>query len=314
MTAVQPPGRFGALEVDGERVLGFREKPHGDGGWINGGFFVLSPDVGDYLEGDDTIWEHEPLADLARDGQLVALSAHGLLAADGHAAGQASAGGALELRSSPLEGVGVEPDFWRGRRVLVTGHTGFKGSWLALWLASLGADVVGLSNGRADRRRRCSRSRGSATACVRSKGDVRDLQARARAPCAESRPEVVFHMAAQSLVRRSFDDPVETYATNVMGTVHVLDAARRADGVRVVVIVTSDKCYENREWVWGYREDEPMGGHDPYSSSKGVRRARHRRLSRSSYANGDGTPAIASARAGNVIGGGDWARTAWFPT
>jgi CDP-glucose 4,6-dehydratase len=129
---------------------------------------------------------------------------------------------------------------------------------------------------------------------------------------ADSRAEVVIHMAAQSLVRRSFGSPVETYATNVMGTVHVLDAARRTDGVRVVLNVTSDKCYENREWIWGYREDEAMGGHDPYSSSKGCAELVTSAYSRS-FAQAEGTPAIASARAGNVIGGGDWAEDRLIP-
>lgn len=209
-----------------------------------------------------------------------------------------------------MEGVGVEPDFWRGRRVLLTGHTGFKGSWLALWLESLGADVVGLSIGVPTTPSLFEVARvGDGLRSL--EGDVRDLQAVEDA-LAESRAEVVIHMAAQSLVRRSFERPVETYATNVMGTVHVLDAARRADGVRVVVIVTSDKCYENREWLWGYREHEPMGGHDPYSNSKGCAELVTSAF-RSSYAKGEGTPAIASGRAGNVIGGGDWAADRLIP-
>jgi CDP-glucose 4,6-dehydratase len=209
-----------------------------------------------------------------------------------------------------LEGLGVEPDFWRGRRVLLTGHTGFKGSWLALWLESLGADVVGLANGVPTTPSLFEDAR--VRDGLRSlEGDVRDLQAVEDA-LAESRAEVVIHMAAQSLVRRSFERPVETYATNVMGAVHMLDAARRADGVRVVVIVTSDKCYENREWVWGYREHEAMGGHDPYSNSKGCAELVTSAF-RASYADGEGTPAIASGRAGNVIGGGDWAADRLIP-
>jgi CDP-glucose 4,6-dehydratase len=163
--------------------------------------------------------------------------------------------------------VGLDSDFWRGRRVLLTGHTGFKGSWLALLLESLGAETVGLSNGVPTTPSLFELARVHEGLHF-TEGDIRDLQAVERA-LARSRAEIVIHMAAQPLVRRSFERPVETYATNVMGTVHVLDAARRADGVRVVVNVTSDKCYENREWVWGYREHEPMGGYDPYSSSKG---------------------------------------------
>jgi CDP-glucose 4,6-dehydratase len=209
-----------------------------------------------------------------------------------------------------LEDVGVDHGFWDGRRVLLTGHTGFKGSWLALWLGSLGADVVGLSNGVPTEPSLFEVARvGEGLRSL--EGDVRDLRA-VEAALAESHAEVVIHMAAQSLVTRSFEQPVETYATNVMGTVHTLDAARRAEGVRVVVVVTSDKCYENREWEWGYRESEPMGGHDPYSNSKGCAElvtSAYRR----SFTGSDGTPAIASARAGNVIGGGDWATGRLIP-
>jgi CDP-glucose 4,6-dehydratase len=205
--------------------------------------------------------------------------------------------------------VGVDPDFWRGRRVLLTGHTGFKGSWLALWLEALGAEVSGFANGVPTTPSLFESARvGEA---LRSfEGDVRDLAALERA-LGESRPEIVIHMAAQSLVRRSFDDPVGTYATNVMGTVNVLEAARRAEGVRVVVNVTSDKCYENREWVWAYREDEAMGGYDPYSSSKGCAELVTSAY-RSAFDSGD-APAIASGRAGNVIGGGDWASDRLIP-
>jgi CDP-glucose 4,6-dehydratase len=206
--------------------------------------------------------------------------------------------------------MGVEPEFWRGRRVLLTGHTGFKGSWLALWLESLGAEVVGLSDGVPTNPSLFELARvGDGLRSM--EGDIRDLGMVERA-LADSRPEVLIHMAAQSLVGRSFESPVETYATNVMGTVHVLDAARRADGLRVVLNVTSDKCYENREWIWGYREHEPMGGHDPYSNSKGCAElvtSAYRR----SFAGAEGTPAIASARAGNVIGGGDWAEDRLIP-
>jgi CDP-glucose 4,6-dehydratase len=206
--------------------------------------------------------------------------------------------------------VGVDPDFWRGRRVLLTGHTGFKGSWLALWLEQLGAEVYGFADRVPTTPSLFERARiGDGLRSL--EGDVRDRAAVDRA-IAESAPELVIHMAAQSLVARSFENPSDTYATNVMGTVHVLDAARRAEGVRVVVNVTSDKCYENREWVWAYREDEPMGGYDPYSSSKGCAELVTAAF-RSSFGAGDDAPAIASARAGNVIGGGDWARDRLIP-
>lgn len=189
--------------------------------------------------------------------------------------------------------------------MLVTGHTGFKGTWLAAWLDALGARVSGFSLPPAA-------PPGDAGGHVAARwGDIRDYAA-VRAVFAEVRPEIVFHLAAQALVRRSYREPVATYATNVMGTVHVLEAARQTPSVRVVVNVTSDKCYENREWVWGYREAEPMGGHDPYSSSKGCAElvtAAYRR----SFGPPQGNLALASARAGNVIGGGDWAEDRVLP-
>jgi CDP-glucose 4,6-dehydratase len=198
----------------------------------------------------------------------------------------------------------VEPTFWQNRRVMLTGHTGFKGAWLALWLQSLGAVVVGFSD--------CVPTDPSlydlahvGDSMESIIGDIRDPEA-VEAALLAARPEVVIHMAAQSLVRRSFVEPRETYATNVMGTVNLLDAVRRTPSVRVVVNVTSDKCYDNKEWEWGYREDEPMGGHDPYSNSKGCAELVTDAFRRSFFSDPDG-PRIASARAGNVIGGGDWA-------
>jgi CDP-glucose 4,6-dehydratase len=189
--------------------------------------------------------------------------------------------------------------FWAGRRVLVTGHTGFKGSWLTLWLASLGARVTGLANGVPTEPSLHDLARvGEDAETVDA--DVRDLEAVEKA-LATAKPEVVIHMAAQSLVRRSYEDPLATYATNVMGTAHVLDASRRSDEVRAVLVVTSDKCYENRESGRPYRESEPLGGHDPYSSSKAGAE-----LVTAAYRASFAGPAIASARAGNVIGGGDW--------
>lgn len=203
---------------------------------------------------------------------------------------------------------GFSPDFWHGRRVLLTGHTGFKGSWLALWLTSMGAHVTGLSLA-ADNTSLFRQARIDELV-THIEGDIRDLPTVDDA-LARADPEVVFHLAAQPLVRLSYATPVETYATNVQGTVHVLDACRRArdlgaHGLKSIVCITSDKAYENREWVWPYRESDPMGGHDPYSSSKGAAElviAAYRR----SYFHGEGQPLLASVRAGNVIGGGDWA-------
>ena len=203
-------------------------------------------------------------------------------------------------------------DFWRDRRVLVTGHTGFKGAWLSLWLRRLGANVTGFALPPAT-----SPSLFTLAAIDRridsQLGDVRDLAA-VDAVMARSRAEVVFHLAAQALVRRSYVDPVGTYAANVMGTAHVLDAARRASGVRAIVVVTSDKCYENREWCWPYREDEAMGGHDPYSSSKGCAELLTAAWRRSFFPPDGAQPVgLGSARAGNVIGGGDWAEDRLVP-
>jgi CDP-glucose 4,6-dehydratase len=204
--------------------------------------------------------------------------------------------------------------FWQGKRVFMTGHTGFKGSWLSLWLQRLGADVCGFSLP-APTTPSLFEVAHVAQGMTSLDGDIRDLGALQTA-MTEYQPDIVIHMAAQPLVRYSYDHPVETYATNVMGTVNVLEAIRHTPSVRVGVMITTDKCYENREWVWGYREDEPMGGHDPYSSSKGCAE-----LVISAYRNSYFPPktyshhqvAIASARAGNVIGGGDWALDRLIP-
>jgi CDP-glucose 4,6-dehydratase len=203
-----------------------------------------------------------------------------------------------------------DPGFWSGRRVLVTGHTGFKGAWLCLWLAELGARVAGYAHAPKDGPSLYALARvGDDVEHVT--GDVRDTEAVATA-LARVAPEVVIHMAAQAFVRRSFQEPVATYATNVMGTVNVLDAVRHSDAVRAVVVVSSDKCYENREWVWGYRESDPMGGHDPYSSSKGATELVTAAY-RASFFDADDAPAIASARAGNVFGGGDFSEDRLLP-
>jgi CDP-glucose 4,6-dehydratase len=204
----------------------------------------------------------------------------------------------------------VDRDFWRGRRVLLTGHTGFKGSWLALWLQALGALVTGFSAGVPTDPSLFELARvGEGMQSI--DGDVRDFRALAGA-LAAAQPEIVIHMAAQSLVRPSFAAPRLTYEVNVMGTVNLLDAVRRDGTVRVVVNVTSDKCYENREWEWAYREHEPMGGHDPYSSSKGCSELVTDAFRRSFFS-GEGATRLASARAGNVIGGGDWAADRLVP-
>jgi CDP-glucose 4,6-dehydratase len=203
----------------------------------------------------------------------------------------------------------VRPDFWKDKRVLVTGHTGFKGSWLSLWLQSLGAELHGLALPPPTEPALFEEAR-VADEMHSMIGDIRDFPTVLSA-MAQCKPDIVIHMAAQPLVRHSYEAPVETYATNVMGTLHVLEASRQIDSVKAIVNVTTDKCYENKEWVWGYREDDPMGGYDPYSSSKGCSElvtSAYRR----SFFNPNGV-ALASARSGNVIGGGDWATDRLVP-
>lgn len=197
--------------------------------------------------------------------------------------------------------------FWQGKRVLVTGHTGFKGTWLSLWLRALGAEVVGLSLPATEPS--LFRTAGIDGLVKSHYGDIRELRAVSDIFDKE-RPEIVLHLAAQSLVRASYRDPIETFATNIMGTAHVLAGARAAGSVRAVVVVTTDKCYENRDWLWAYRETDRLGGRDPYSASKACAELVTSAW-RSSFQSDD--MAIASARAGNVIGGGDWAEDRLIP-
>jgi len=204
--------------------------------------------------------------------------------------------------------------FWKGRRVFMTGHTGFKGGWLSLWLNSLGADVTGYALDPPTQPNLFMQAKvGDSIRSIR--GDIRDFE-RLKTALTACKPEVVLHMAAQSVVRRGYEDPIENYSSNVMGTVHLLEAVRQLRQPCVVVNVTSDKCYENREWLWGYRENEPMGGRDPYSNSKGCAE-----LVTASYRESFFPPeliekhgvALASARAGNAIGGGDWTSDQLIP-
>jgi CDP-glucose 4,6-dehydratase len=197
---------------------------------------------------------------------------------------------------------------YKNRKVLITGHTGFKGSWLAFWLSQMGADVLGYSLEPDTNPNHFSMLDLPIESVI---GDIRDIKHLTRV-FDRFQPEIIFHLAAQSLVRRSYDDPVETFKTNIMGTVNIFEACRRTSSVRAVINITSDKCYENREWVWGYRENDPMGGYDPYSASKGCAE-----LVTAAYRNSFFNLAeydrkhytlLASARAGNVIGGGDWAK------
>jgi len=201
----------------------------------------------------------------------------------------------------------MTPGFWKGTRVLVTGHTGFKGSWLCLWLQMLGARVSGYA---LDPPTKPSlfEIAGVADGMESHHGDVRDLALLRRVVSLAS-PAIIIHMAAQAVVRKSYSEPVETFSTNVMGTVNILEASRECSSVRVVLAVTSDKCYENKGWTRGYREDDHMGGHDPYSASKGAAELVVSAYRRSFFTSAGGKKrqvCIASARAGNVIGGGDW--------
>jgi CDP-glucose 4,6-dehydratase len=208
----------------------------------------------------------------------------------------------------------VKPSFWHEKVVLLTGHTGFKGSWLSLWLQSMGARVIGYAL-TPPTNPSLFVAASVAEGMTSIESDIRDFAALSTV-FAKYQPEIVIHMAAQALVRYSYANPIETYSTNVMGTVHLLEAARLTNSVRAIVNVTSDKCYENHEWVWGYRENEPMGGYDPYSNSKGCAELVTAAY-RSSYFNPSKFPehsvALASARAGNVIGGGDWAKDRLIP-
>ena len=204
----------------------------------------------------------------------------------------------------------VNPSFWNGKKVYLTGHTGFKGSWLSLWLQSMGVIVKGYSldvNTKPALFLEAKVAKGMESEI----GDIRNLERLTESMVSFS-PDILIHMAAQPLVRLSYQEPVDTYTTNVIGTVNVLEAARKCSNLKAIISVTTDKCYENKEWEWGYRENEPIGGHDPYSSSKGCAELVTSAYRRSFFSSDD-TASIASARAGNVIGGGDWSEDRLIP-
>ena len=205
----------------------------------------------------------------------------------------------------------INAEMWRVRRVLVTGHTGFKGGWLSLWLSSLGAEVAGYALDPPTQPNLFEAAH-VGSALHDHRGDIRDV-AGVRSIVEAFDPEVVFHLAAQPILRYGYREPVETYATNVVGTAAVLDACRRAPSVRAIVSVTTDKCYENRDWVWGYREIDRLGGFDPYSSSKACAELVTDAFRRSFFETAPTRTGVATARAGNVIGGGDWAEDRLVP-
>lgn len=211
----------------------------------------------------------------------------------------------MEGRESAVEGLAVTPAFWQGRRVFITGHTGFKGAWLALWLYKLGASIVGYALP-APTKPSLFELAGIAETIYSVEGDIRDFE-RLKVTIRDAAPEIVLHLAAQSLVRLSYSDPVSTFSTNVVGTVHLLEACRGAPTVRAVIIVTSDKCYEENAAGLPHKESDPLGGHDPYAASKACAEIATLAYRRSFLGATDSQIAVASARSGNVIGGGDWA-------
>ena len=220
----------------------------------------------------------------------------------------------MAVRAGSLEGLAMSFKFWEGKRVFLTGHTGFKGSWLLLWLEQLGAKVTGFSLNPPTEPSLFNLIKAN-SGSLSLIGDIR-VADKLKEAMINAEPEIVIHMAAQSLVRQSYNDPLDTYTTNVIGSVNVLEAVRSCSTVRAVVMITSDKCYENKEWQWGYREIDPMGGYDPYSNSKAcveLITAAYRNSFFNTNNYSKHRTAIATVRAGNVIGGGDWAADRLIP-
>ena len=220
----------------------------------------------------------------------------------------------MEVKKSSLEDLVMNPTFWNNKKVLLTGHTGFKGSWLSLWLQKLNVNLVGFSNVIPTNPSLFELA--DVKSGMRSiMGDIRNFDS-LKEVVEEHKPEIVIHMAAQSLVQSAYKNPIETYATNIMGTVNLLEAVRACSNMCVIINVTSDKCYDNKETLRGYREDDPMGGYDPYSSSKACSELITSAFRNSFFNSKDYSShgvALASVRSGNVIGGGDWAKNRLIP-
>ena len=319
VTAVRTPGRFGSLNIDADKVINFTEKPAEPSNRINGGFFVLEPTIFDFIEGDETDWERQPLENLAKKGELGAYLHDGFwqpvdtLREKNYLEELYNAKQTPWLKNTPTK-LTPNADFWKNKKVFITGHTGFKGSWLSLWLQQLQAQVIGYSLPAPTEPNLFTVADvgKNMTSVI---GDVRNYNALASA-LNQFSPEIVIHLAAQSLVKRSYANPDETYSTNIMGTFNLLEAVRHTSSVKAVVVVTSDKCYQNSNQPSGRTETDALGGFDPYSSSKACAELVVSAF-RNSFFNSDDFEkhgvAVASARAGNVIGGGDWAADRIIP-
>ena len=318
VTAVRPPARFGGIVFDGDLVERFTEKPQTGEGWINGGLprlrtrrFRLPARRRHQLRGGDPFTSRRPTA-------VGRLPARWLLAVHGHPSGQETPGIAVEREPRPVEGVGMTTPFggaFCGRNVFLTGHTGFIGSWLALWLNRLGARVTGYALEPPTQPSNFVVSGVEKRLFRHILGDIRDVT-RVRAAMDAAEPDIVIHMAAHALVRESYASPVETFDANVVGTASVLDAVRNSVRPMVVLIMTSDKCYENDGTPTARRESDPMGGSDPYSASKGAAElvvASYRRSYFDPVQLARHGKKVATLRAGNAVGGGDWARDRIVP-
>lgn len=289
----------------------FREKSDTSGDLINIGFMVLQPSVFECIHTDEP-FEYEPMNRLAESKQLAGYTHTGYWQCMDTLREKQKIEELWDSGKAPWKlwgGGNMNLDFFKGKKVLLTGHTGFKGSWMSTMLSNAGAEVIGYSS--------CSKTRtrlfdlcGVKNQITHIKGDIRDL-GHLLSVCQECNPEIVIHMAAQPLVRFSYENPLDTYSINVMGTVNICEAVRQTESVRSFLNVTTDKVYENKEWEWGYRENEPLDGYDPYSNSKSCSE-----LVTHSYKNSffsDGCVAVSTVRAGNVIGGGDFAKDRIIP-